>query len=121
MAPRNCATIIAARLPGRANAAAYFLRVLANEHRLRVLCLLLGRESSVGEMNAVIGVSQSALSQHLAAPRAHKLVGTRRGAQSIHDSLAPGPVSAVIEALHVTFCRHRRQSELLSAACTPPR
>ncbi len=119
MARSKSATTIPAplaRLAGRAAAAADFLRILSNEHRLRVLCLLRDAESSVGEMNALIDVSQSVLSQHLAVLREHKLVRTRRCAQTIYYSLAPGPVSAVIDALHDTLCRHVKRPDHAAAA-----
>ena len=59
--------------------AAQWLRALANEHRLLVLCLLLeADEMSVGELQARIALSQSALSQHLARMREEGLIAFRR-------------------------------------------
>ncbi len=87
-----------------AGEAAQLLKALANERRLQVLCLLAGGERSVGEINALLELSQSALSQHLAVLREEGLVATRREAQSIFYSLAPGPAAAVMETLHAIYC-----------------
>ncbi len=84
--------------------AARLLKVLANDKRLMLLCLLVEREHSVGELNARVALSQSALSQHLAVLREDGLVGTRREAQTIYYSLAPGPAQQVIATLHDLYC-----------------
>ncbi|HRN63173.1 MAG TPA: metalloregulator ArsR/SmtB family transcription factor [Luteimonas sp.] len=84
--------------------AAQLLKALANERRLQVLCLLAGGERSVGEINELLELSQSALSQHLAVLRDEGLVDTRREAQTIYYSLAPGPAGAVMETLYGIFC-----------------
>lgn len=84
--------------------AARLLRALANEKRLMLLCLLVDGERSVGELNARVDLSQSALSQHLAVLREEGLVLTRRDAQTIHYSLAPGPAAAVMHTLHGIYC-----------------
>lgn len=72
----------------RAGAAARFLKVLANDSRLMVLCSLNDGELSVGELQQRVPLSQSALSQHLAVLRREGLVATRREAQTIHYRIA---------------------------------
>lgn len=67
-----------------AHEAARFLKVLANDSRLMVLCSLSDGELSVGELQQRVPLSQSALSQHLAVLRREGLVATRREAQMIH-------------------------------------
>lgn len=89
--------------------AARLLKVLANEHRLAVLCMLVARELSVGEINARVDLSQSALSQHLAVLRTEGLVTTRRDAQVIFYALADGPVQQIIETLHGVYCKPGRR------------
>lgn len=91
-------------MQAHAGDAARLLKALANERRLQVLCLLAGGERSVGELNELLELSQSALSQHLAVLREEGLVDTRREAQMIFYSLAPGPAGAVMETLHGIFC-----------------
>lgn len=80
------------------------LKALANERRLQILCLLARGELSVGEINEMLDLSQSALSQHLAVLREEGLVHTRREAQTIHYAIVPGPAAAVMETLHRIFC-----------------
>jgi DNA-binding transcriptional ArsR family regulator len=87
-----------------AGEAASLLKALANEKRLQLLCLLAEGEHNVGELNARLDLSQSALSQHLAVLRRDGLVETRRSAQAIYYALAPGPVERVIATLHSIYC-----------------
>ncbi len=87
-----------------ADDAARLLKALANDKRLLILCLLAEGERSVGELNAGLDLSQSALSQHLAVLRAEGLVETRREAQVIRYSLVPGPALEVIRTLHGIYC-----------------
>jgi len=75
-----------------------------NEKRLQILCLLADGERSVGEINDLLDLSQSALSQHLAVLREENLVKTRREAQTIFYSLMPGPGAEVMGALHGIYC-----------------
>lgn len=84
--------------------AARLLRALANDKRLMLLCLLFDGERSVGELNARVDLSQSALSQHLAVLRQDGLVRTRRDGQTILYALADGPALRVIETLHGIYC-----------------
>lgn len=85
--------------------AARLLKALANERRLQMLCLLAEGERSVGEINELLDLSQSALSQHLAVLREEGLVRTRREAQAIHYSLTPGPAAQVMETLYGIYCK----------------
>ncbi len=96
---------LAVEMDAQAQAAADLLKAMANPQRLRVLCLLAEGERSVGEINAAVDLSQSALSQHLAVLREQGLVQTRREAQSIRYSLVAGPVTRLIHALHEIYCR----------------
>jgi DNA-binding transcriptional ArsR family regulator len=87
-----------------ASEAARLLKTLGNEQRLLILCNLLERPMSVGELNQRVDLSQSALSQHLALLREAGLVDTKRDAQSIHYSLPSGPVMRVIALLQEVYC-----------------
>ena len=97
-------------LRSRAGEAASFLKSIANDRRLIILCELVNGERSVGELERIVGLSQSALSQHLARLRDAGLVRARRESQSIHYSLADSSVAAVIGVLQGVYCRpaHRR-------------
>jgi len=75
------------------------LKAMANSHRLKILCHLSYEESSVSELEEITGLSQSALSQHLAKLRQGKLVKTRRNAQTIYYSLDGNVALLVLSAL----------------------
>jgi DNA-binding transcriptional ArsR family regulator len=87
-----------------ASDAAGLMKALGNESRLMILCMLADRERSVGELNEIIPLSQSALSQQLARLRQQHIVKTRRESQTIYYSLADGPADRVIHLLHDIYC-----------------
>lgn len=87
-----------------AEEAAALLRALAHPARLLVLCRLVEGEATVGELQPLVGLSMSALSQHLAVLREMELVTTRRAAQTIHYSLVDSAALGVLHALHDAFC-----------------
>lgn len=102
--PAPTPSLSAARMRAHADDAARLLKTLGNDKRLLILCLLVDGEHSVGELNAQLDLSQSALSQHLAVLREDGLVRTRREAQTIFYSLAEGPARRILETLHAIYC-----------------
>lgn len=84
--------------------AAGLMKALGNESRLMILCLLTEGERSVSDLNDIIPLSQSALSQQLARLRQQGLVKTRRESQTIFYSLTDGPADQVIRVLHDIYC-----------------
>lgn len=88
----------------RAEQAAAMLSAMANPKRLIVLCSLVEKERSVGELAELVDLSDAALSQHLSKMRALNLVRARRDGQMIYYSLASDDVRAVLETLHRRFC-----------------
>lgn len=88
----------------RAAEAASLMRVLANERRLMILCQLEEGELSVGEIRGRLGLSQSALSQHLALLREENIVSTRREAQSIFYRITDPAAVKIIGTLAEIFC-----------------
>jgi len=98
------AVSIGAQMQAQAEQAAELLKALSNPQRLRVMCLLIDGEKTVGEINAEVDLSQSALSQHLAVLREGGLVQTRRESQSVYYSVAAGPVQQLIRTLHDIYC-----------------
>ena len=79
--------------------ASAMLKALGNGHRLMIVAYLLHGEMNVGELGRAIGLSQSALSQHLARLRQDGLVQTRRQAQTIYYSLRGSEARALVAAL----------------------
>lgn len=95
--------------------ASALLKSMGNPHRLMVLCQLAKGERSVGELERVIGLSQSALSQHLARLRRDDLVQTRRSAQTIYYSLAGPEAKAVIATLYQLYCAETEHGAVVAA------
>jgi DNA-binding transcriptional ArsR family regulator len=92
-------------LERKAAEAARLLKLLANEHRLLILCRLAQtREMSVGELVEAVGLSQSALSQHLARMREDGLLGTRRDAQTVYYRLADPNATRLLALLRDIYC-----------------
>ena len=88
----------------RAGAAEKLLKAMASQPRLMILCELLKGERMVTALQQAVGLSMSAISQHLARLRADELVATRRESQTIHYSIASEPAKVVIGTLYELFC-----------------
>ncbi len=85
--------------------AARLLRLLANERRLLLLCHLAGAgELSVSAMAGMVGLSQPALSQHLAKLREDGLVATRKSSQAVFYRLADPKAARLLEVLRELYC-----------------
>ena len=93
-----------AALTDKAGQATRLLKSLANDRRLLILCHLSENEKSVGELERLVDLSQSALSQHLARLRRDNLVQTRREAQTIYYSIASPEADAVLQTLYNLYC-----------------
>jgi DNA-binding transcriptional ArsR family regulator len=87
-----------------AGKAADLLRTLGNEKRLMILCQLGPGELQAGALQAPLGLSQSALSQHLAVLREAGIVSTRRDGQAIWYRIADPAAVQVIATLASIFC-----------------
>ena len=106
----------AADLRENAKRASALLKAMSNERRLLILCFLAQGEKSVGELEQLVGLSQSALSQHLARLRHDGLVGTRRAAQTIYYTLAGREAQAVMATLHELYCADSKGKKAALAA-----
>jgi len=85
--------------------ATVLLKALSNEKRLMIMCALHEGEKKVGDLEKIVGLSQSALSQHLARLRRDGLVTTRREAQTIYYSSSNSSVHAVLSCLCALFSK----------------
>lgn len=99
MKPQDLQTLAA-----NAQKAETFLKAMSNQNRLMILCCLLDQEQSVGALNEQVSLSQSALSQHLAALRKAGLVTIRRESQTIYYRIEGELVKKVIQILSEHFC-----------------
>ncbi len=98
-------TVSNAIFPEQAKQASDFLRILANENRLQILCLLIEHgEMSVGQINAMTTLSQSALSQHLAKMRDEGLVSYGRQSQTLYYRICDDRAARIIMVLKEIFC-----------------
>lgn len=88
--------------------AADFLKALSHEARLVILCLLIDGEKTVNELENLLKLRQSTVSQQLARLRADDLVEARRNGKSVHYSVARPEVVEIISALYRSFCRPGR-------------
>ena len=86
------------------------LKAMANEWRLMILCQLADGEKTVSELQSILGLSQSALSQHLAVLRRERVVSARKHAQSVSYSLAGEAAPKVMHTLHEVFCKPQGES-----------
>jgi len=92
-------------LQEKAAEAARLLRLLANANRLLLLCRLVAEgEMTVGALAEAVGLSQPALSQHLAMLREDGLVATRKEAQAVFYRLADPKAASVLALLRDLYC-----------------
>ncbi|WP_288903246.1 metalloregulator ArsR/SmtB family transcription factor [uncultured Sneathiella sp.] len=99
-------------LQDKAHDASRFLKAISNKHRLMILCNLVESERSVGELEKIVGLSQSALSQHLARLRKEEVVKTRREAQTIYYSLQDENIVDVLRLLEDIFVGESKLAEV---------
>ncbi|KAA5602432.1 ArsR/SmtB family transcription factor [Blastochloris sulfoviridis] len=91
-----------------AQEASDFLKALAHQSRLVILCMLAEGEKSVGELEELLSQRQATVSQQLARLRLDGLVTTRRDGQTIYYSLASDDVRVILGALYEVFCQPKR-------------
>lgn len=93
----------------KAGEVAGLLRALANERRLMILCKLVEwGEANVNTLADAVGLSQSALSQHLSKMRAEGLVTFRRERQTLWYRIADPRIEQLFATLHKLFCAERK-------------
>jgi ArsR family transcriptional regulator len=93
----------------KATELADILRALANERRLMILCKLVEwGEANVGQLAENVGLSQSALSQHLARMREEGIVTFRRESQTIWYRIADPRITQLFASLYDLFCKQVR-------------
>jgi len=100
-----------AQMVKSAREASDFLKALAHESRLLILCDLSDGEKSVGELEDFLSMRQSTVSQQLARLRLEGLVTTRREGKTIYYSIAREDVRTILATIYNVFCkgkRHRR-------------
>jgi DNA-binding transcriptional ArsR family regulator len=110
------------KLRERAGEASALLRAMSNPTRLHILCQLVDGEKSVGELEVMTDLTQSAVSQHLGRLRREGLIRSRRDAQMIFYSLTSPEVTAILETLYELYCEgHGVPGVGLTQLATPSR
>ena len=92
-------------MAAKAKEASEFLKALAHESRLMILCILCEGEKSVTEIEHALGLRQLTMSQQLARLRADGLVAARRIGKAIHYSIASENARIIVGAVHEVFCK----------------
>lgn len=94
----------AGRMADKAKLAADFLKALAHENRLMILCILSQGETSVSELERMLDLRQPTVSQQLARLRADGLVAARRDGKTIYYSVASPEARVIVGAVYQVFC-----------------
>ena len=92
------------RMADKAKKAADFLKALAHENRLMILCILSEGEKSVSELERILDLRQPTVSQQLARLRADGLVAARRDGKTIYYSVASAEARVIVGAVYQVFC-----------------
>lgn len=103
-AEEGCMGMPADEMEANAKAAAAFLKALAHEGRLMILCHLSSGEKSVTELEQLLDSRQAAVSQQLARLRLEGLVAARREGKAIYYSLHDPKVQRAIALVYDLFC-----------------
>lgn len=95
----------------KASEVAVILKAVANERRLMLLCRLLEMgEANVGTLAEAVGLSQSALSQHLTVLREQGIVAYRRESQTLWYRIADSRIEALFSTLQGLFCPPKHEA-----------
>lgn len=84
--------------------AADFLKGLASQHRLMILCQLADGEKNVGELIEATNMAQTSMSQHLLKLKQENIVSFRREHRTLFYSISSDPVLEIMNILYKNFC-----------------
>ena len=101
----GCSALSADEMTVQATAAAAFLKALAHEGRLMILCHLQSGEKSVSALEALLESRQAAVSQQLARLRLEGLVSCRRDGKTMYYSIQDPKVATAIGMVYEMFCK----------------
>lgn len=101
----GCDLTIPAEMIARAEEASQYLKALAHEGRLMILCHLQAGEKSVTELEHLLSSRQAAVSQQLARLRLEGLVSCRREGKVMYYSIQDPKVATAIGMVYELFCQ----------------
>lgn len=102
--PGSCSSLAPTDMLNQAQAASAFLKALAHEGRLMILCHLATGEKSVGELEDLLQSRQAAVSQQLARLRLEGIVTCRRDGKTIYYALHDQKAERLIAVVYDMFC-----------------
>lgn len=88
----------------QADEASQLLKLISHPHRLMILCALLDQPYNVSSLTELVGISQTAMSNHLAKLRSERLVEFTREHRTLTYRLSNSKVEVIIQALHKIYC-----------------
>lgn len=92
-------------------AAANFMKGIANPHRLLVLCELTMGEKSVKELIEATGLAQTSMSQHLSKLKDEKIVTFRRDHRTLFYRIDNDAVLKIMDILYHEFCEEKESEK----------
>ena len=84
--------------------AARALKAMSHPLRLKILCILAGRELSVQQIVAAVGTSQSNVSQHLAILRDKGIILSYKDANRVFCRVGDRRILKLIDMMREAFC-----------------
>ncbi len=106
--PNNCETLEPVDMLEQAQAASAFLKAMAHEGRLMILCHLSSGEKSVTELEHLLQSRQAAVSQQLARLRLEGIVSCRREGKTMYYALQDAKAARLIALVYDMFCAEAR-------------
>lgn len=100
----DCASLQPVDMTEQAQAASAFLKALAHEGRLMILCHLSSGEKSVTDLENLLHSRQAAVSQQLARLRLEGIVSCRREGKTIYYALRDPKAERLIGLVYEMFC-----------------
>lgn len=88
----------------QADEASQLLKLISHPHRLMILCALLEKPYNVSNLTDLVGISQTAMSNHLAKLRSERLVEFTREHRTLTYRLSNPKVEVIIQALQEIYC-----------------
>jgi len=101
---QTCTAVPPEQMLENATDAANFLKALAHEGRLMILCHLSSGPKSVTELETLLMSRQAAVSQQLARLRLEGLVNARRDGKAIFYSIQDPRVRRTVALVYEMFC-----------------
>ncbi len=97
-----------------AKLATAFLKAVAHEARLMILCYLASGEKSVTELEELLSLRQPAVSQQLARLRSDNIISARRDGKAIYYRISDERSRRMMEIVYELFCSPSTSEEQLN-------